>query len=72
MIARTLSSPRSCWVTPIDQTNTARDAPPTMSAKASISSRETPATRSSDSQSVPETDSARAPNPLVCPSMKSS
>lgn len=64
-MARTLSSPWVCWVIPMPQTKTARSARPTISAKARISSRETPAAFSSSAKGMASRRALYASKPAV-------
>ncbi len=71
MIARTLSSPKACWVTPIDQTNTAVSARPTISANSAMSSVDSPDSASNADQSRVARWAANRSKPTVCRSTKS-
>ena len=64
-MARTLSSPKGCWVIPMDQTRTPVRAAPRSRANSSISSRGTPLERSSISQGWSARARAISSKPVV-------
>ncbi len=69
--AATLSAPRSCWVIPIDQTNTADGAAPYIRANRSMSARVAPDWRSRSSNDSRSSSSTTASKPTVWSRTKS-